>query len=382
MNYSSRISFALLSVAIIGIIISNTSQYYLFVEGRDLGNFKSKDFKPSQAKFKPKDIKYDKPSQAKFKPKDIKPKDIKYDNNHKGSDKKQPDCVKRGSCIDGGPDNIKPFPDEKPIIDGKRPNHNHHIDDNNSDCPRHGSCLKPIPTPIHIGGGDIDLNDLENVDVDIGDLENVDINVDDVDDLNINIDDLDIDADDLDDIDVHIDCDDCHYDNDDNDNDNNDDNGNDVTYVYQTVYPQSQPGMVPTTPTSTGSPIDVLAPNNTNKTSIQSYVTAKINDIIKSGTFKVTSISPETIINPVNDSGLALIGSAPGVNNIGWISDGIPNQVIVLTGLSDDRTIRIADNTTNVQLADPEVTLGKNDLLVLGYLSQINDWVQIASKIT
>src|SRR5262245_53494170 len=105
MNYSSRISFALLSVAVIGIMISNTSQYYLFVEDRNRRNFKYKDLKPkdikydktsqekfkpkdikydkpSQAKFKPKDIKYDKPSQAKFKPKDIKSKDIKYNNNH------------------------------------------------------------------------------------------------------------------------------------------------------------------------------------------------------------------------------------------------------------------------------------------------------------
>jgi hypothetical protein len=364
MNFSSRISFAFLSVAVIGIIFSQISQYYLFVEGRDLGNFKSKN-KPSQAKFEPKDIKHDKSSKAKFEPKDIKhdksskakfePKDIKHDNDHKGSDKKQPDCVKRGSCIGGGPDNINHFPDKKPVTDGKRPSHNPHIND--------------------IENVDFDIGDIENVDFDIGDIENVDINVDDVDDLNIDIDDLDIDADD-----VHIDCDDCHYDDDDDDDD--DDNGNDVTYVYQTVYPQSQPVMVPTAPTSTGSPIDVSASNNVNKTSIQSYVTAKINDIIKSGTFKVTSISPDTVINPVNDSGLALIGSALGVNNIGWISDGIPNQVIVLTGLSDDRTIRIVDNTTNVQLADPEVTLGKNDLLALGYLSQINDWVQIASKIT
>jgi hypothetical protein len=70
------------------------------------------------------------------------------------------------------------------------------------------------------------------------------------------------------------------------------------------VYPQSQPVV---TSTSTGSPTDESASNNINNTSIQSYVTAKVNDIINSGTFKVTSISPKTVINPVNDSGLALM---------------------------------------------------------------------------
>ena len=134
--------------------------------------------------------------------------------------------------------------------------------------------------------------------------------------------------------------------------------------------------------TGTTSPNYEPATNNINNTSLQSYITSKVSDIINSGTFKITSISPNTVITPVNDSGLALIGSEKGVNNVGWIADGNPNQIIVITGLSDERAISIADNSTNVQLADDSVTIGKNDLLVLGYLSQINDWVQIASKIT
>ena len=124
------------------------------------------------------------------------------------------------------------------------------------------------------------------------------------------------------------------------------------------------------------------AASSINNTSLQSYITSKVSDIINSGTFKITSISPNTVVTPVNDSGLALVGSEKGVNNVGWIADGNPNQIIVITGLSDERAISIADNSTNVQLANDSVTIGKNDLLVLGYLSQINDWVQIASKIT
>lgn len=55
------------------------------------------------------------------------------------------------------------------------------------------------------------------------------------------------------------------------------------------VYPQSQPVV---TSTSTGSPTDESASNNNiNNTSIQSYVTAKVNDIINSGTFSYFNIT-------------------------------------------------------------------------------------------
>ena len=386
MNDPYRISFAILLVAIIGIIFSQISQFYS-VEGRELGNFKSKNSKSSPSKIKNKEIKYDKPSSGK-----IKNKEIKQVSNNKPSVKKQPDCAKNGSCIGGGPDNIKPVSDKIPSKDGKKPDHKiPQIDRDNSDCFKHGSCLGSTNHPSPIDVGDIDLNHLENVDFDIGDLENVDINVDDVENLDINIDDLDIDADDLDDIDVNIDCDDCDDNDDDNnddinvnidcdDCDDNDDDNNDhddVTYVYQPVY--TQPALEQT---GTTAPNYEPAASNINNTSLQSYITSKVSDIIKSGTFKITSISSNTVITPVNDSGLALIGSAEGINNVGWIADGNPNQIIVITGLSDERAVSIADNSSNVQLADNSVTIGKNDLLVLGYLSQINDWVQIASKIT
>ncbi len=386
MNDPYRISFAILLVAVIGIIFSQISQFYS-VEGRELGNFKSKNSKSSPSKIKNKEIKYDKPSSGK-----IKNKEIKQVSNNKPSVKKQPDCAKNGSCIGGGPDNIKPVSDKIPSKDGKKTNHKSpQIDRDNSDCFKHGSCLGSTNHPSPIDVGDIDLNHLENVDFDIGDLENVDINVDDVENLDINIDDLDIDADDLDDIDVNIDCDDCDDNDDDNnddinvnidcdDCDDNDDDNNDhddVTYVYQPVY--TQPALEQT---GTTAPNYEPAASNINNTSLQSYITSKVSDIIKSGTFKITSISSNTVITPVNDSGLALIGSAEGINNVGWIADGNPNQIIVITGLSDERAVSIADNSSNVQLADNSVTIGKNDLLVLGYLSQINDWVQIASKIT
>jgi hypothetical protein len=366
MNDPYRISFAILLMAVIGIIFSQISQFYS-VEGRELGNFKSKNSKSSPGKIKNKEIKYDKPSPGK-----IKNKEIKQVSNNKLSVKKRPDCAKNGSCIGGGPDNIKPISDKIPSKDGKKPDHKiPQFDRDNSDCFKHGSCLGPINRPSRIDVGDIDLNHFENVDLDIGDLENVDINVDDIDHLDINIDDLDIDADDIDDIDVNIDCDDC----DDNDDDNND--HDDVTYVYQPVY--TQPALEQT---GTTAPNYEPAASNINNTSLQSYITSKVSGIIKSGTFKITSISSNTVITPVNDSGLALIGSAEGINNVGWIADGNPNQIIVITGLSDERAVSIADNSSNVQLADNSVTIGKNDLLVLGYLSQINDWVQIASKIT
>ena len=124
MNDLHRISFAILFVAVIGIIFSQISQFYS-VEGRELGNFKSKNSKSSSGKIKNKEIKYDKPNQGKIKNKEIKydkpnhgkikNKEIKQVSNNKPSVKKQPDCAKNGSCIGGGPDNIKPVSDKIPF---------------------------------------------------------------------------------------------------------------------------------------------------------------------------------------------------------------------------------------------------------------------------
>ena len=190
MNDLHRITFAILSMSVIGIIFSQISEFYS-VEGRDLGNFKSKNFKSSPGKIKNKEIKYDKPNQGKIKNKEIKydkpnqgkikNKEIKPISDNKGSVKKRPDCAKNGSCIGGGPDNIKPISDKIPSKYGSSLttkflklteitqialNMDHVLGENH---------------PNHIDAGDIDLNHFENVDLDIGDLEDVDINVDDID---------------------------------------------------------------------------------------------------------------------------------------------------------------------------------------------------------
>ena len=85
------------------------------------------------------------------------------------------------------------------------------------------------------------------------------------------------------------------------------------------------------------------------------------------------------IFIPINNSGYVLLGANQGINELG-ISNGSNGQIIVLTGADDIRTVKIS-SIGNIKLKLNELTLGKNDALILAYLDQASSWIQIASKI-
>ncbi len=251
------------------------------------------------------------------------------------------------------------------------------------ECGKQGNC-------IDIGGrNNIEIGDIGNIgDIDIGDIDIGDeINIDwdngwdDIDWDDIDWEDIDIDVDYDDDYHDHYD-DDHDHDHDDDDviyinDDNNDEEGD--TYIYNYGYPETYNGQG--YQTENYQQTELTGYNETltePESSVQSYVTSEIKRIVNDGTFKAVLVEQGKPLIPINNSGYVLIGNQPPSELT--LANGSNGQIIILTGSNDLHQVKLS-NAKNIDLDQTNLTLGKDDALVLIYLDDSKSWVQVASKI-
>jgi hypothetical protein len=332
-------------ISIFGIIFSNLD--IPTVDAKKFSKIKSKnsksDFKKSKSKISKSDFKK---SKSKISKSDFK----KYDNIKR--DKKfKPSSISQGSSVTSfEPINIKNLDKDKlgNLVDEGKLYQFPEISQlpHFPECGKQGTCIDGGETNIEDG---INI-DIDNVDVD---WDNIDVDIDD--DIDVDIDDEDVD------IVVREDDDD-----DDDDEENN-------TYIYNYGYPDD---------TYQGSYVNEYDENYIQQDTSpeQSYVTSEVQRIVNEGSFKIHLVESGNPLSPVDNTGYVLLGANQGTNNELEISNGSNGQIIILTGADDTRSVKIS-SMGNIKLERNEVILGKNDVLILGYLDESTSWVQIASKI-
>jgi hypothetical protein len=320
-------------ISIFGIIFSNLD--IPTVDAKKFSKIKSKnsksDFKKSKSKISKSDFK-------------------KYDNIKR--DKKfKPSSISQGSSVTSfEPINIKNLDKDKlgNLVDEGKLYQFPEISQlpHFPECGKQGTCIDGGETNIEDG---INI-DIDNVDVD---WDNIDVDIDD--DIDVDIDDEDVD------IVVREDDDD-----DDDDEENN-------TYIYNYGYPDD---------TYQESYVNEYDENYIQQDTSpeQSYVTSEVQRIVNEGSFKIHLVESGNPLSPVDNTGYVLLGANQGTNNELEISNGSNGQIIILTGADDTRSVKIS-SMGNIKLERNEVILGKNDVLILGYLDESTSWVQIASKI-
>jgi hypothetical protein len=334
-----------LLISIFGIIVSNLD--IPTVDAKKFSKIKSKnsksDFKKSKSKISKSDFKK---SKSKISKSDFK----KYDNIKR--DKKfKPSSISQGSSVTSfEPINIKNLDKDKlgNLVDEGKLYQFPEISQlpHFPECGKQGTCIDGGETNIEDG---INI-DIDNVDVD---WDNIDVDIDD--DIDVDIDDEDVD------IVVREDDDD-----DDDDEENN-------TYIYNYGYPDD---------TYQESYVNEYDENYIQQDTSpeQSYVTSEVQRIVNEGSFKIHLVESGNPLSPVDNTGYVLLGANQGTNNELEISNGSNGQIIILTGADDTRSVKIS-SMGNIKLERNEVILGKNDVLILGYLDESTSWVQIASKI-
>jgi hypothetical protein len=332
-------------ISIFGIIFSNLD--IPTVDAKKFSKIKSKnsksDFKKSKSKISKSDFKK---SKSKISKSDFK----KYDNIKR--DKKfKPSSISQGSSVTSfEPINIKNLDKDKlgNLVDEGKLYQFPEISQlpHFPECGKQGTCIDGGETNIEDG---INI-DIDNVDVD---WDNIDVDIDD--DIDVDIDDEDVD------IVVREDDDD-----DDDDEENN-------TYIYNYGYPDD---------TYQESYVNEYDENYIQQDTSpeQSYVTSEVQRIVNEGSFKIHLVESGNPLSPVDNTGYVLLGANQGTNNELEISNGSNGQIIILTGADDTRSVKIS-SMGNIKLERNEVILGKNDVLILGYLDESTSWVQIASKI-
>ena len=326
-----------------------------------------------------------KPKKVDYKPKksDSKPKKVDYKPK---KEKIKPNSISQGSSISSfKADNNKR--DNKNAIKNLDKNAIKNLDKNaiknldknaiqldkittlpfSPECGKQGNC-------IDIGGGN---------GINIGDIDiDTDIDIDWDDDW----DDIDWDDIDWDDIDIDIDIDDDHHhdhddddeddhdhDDDDDDEHDHDDDDNGDTYIYNYGYPTESYQQV--SMTEYNDTANVTETTNT----AQSYVTSEIKRIVDEGTFSVYLVGQGAPLVPVNNSGYVLVGSGQQASEL-IVSNGSNGQIIILAGSDDLHPVKVS-SIQNIDLDQNEVTLGKDDALILIYLDDSKSWTQVASKI-
>jgi hypothetical protein len=332
-------------ISIFGIIFSNLD--IPTVDAKKFSKIKSKnsksDFKKSKSKISKSDFKK---SKSKISKSDFK----KYDNIKR--DKKfKPSSISQGSSVTSfEPINIKNLDKDKlgNLVDEGKLYQFPEISQlpHFPECGKQGTCIDGGETNIEDG---INI-DIDNVDVD---WDNIDVDIDD--DIDVDIDDEDVD------IVVREDDDD-----DDDDEENN-------TYIYNYGYPDD---------TYQESYVNEYDENYIQQDTSpeQSYVTSEVQRIVNEGSFKIHLVESGNPLSPVDNTGYVLLGANQGTNNELEISNGSNGQIIILTGADDTRSVKIS-SMGNIKLERNELILGKNDVLILGYLDESTSWVQIASKI-
>jgi hypothetical protein len=332
-------------ISIFGIIFSNLD--IPTVDAKKFSKIKSKnsksDFKKSKSKISKSDFKK---SKSKISKSDFK----KYDNIKR--DKKfKPSSISQGSSVTSfEPINIKNLDKDKlgNLVDEGKLYQFPEISQlpHFPECGKQGTC---------IDGGETNIEDRINIDIDNVDVDwdNIDVDIDD--DIDVDIDDEDVD------IVVREDDDD-----DDDDEENN-------TYIYNYGYPDD---------TYQESYVNEYDENYIQQDTSpeQSYVTSEVQRIVNEGSFKIHLVESGNPLSPVDNTGYVLLGANQGTNNELEISNGSNGQIIILTGADDTRSVKIS-SMGNIKLERNEVILGKNDVLILGYLDESTSWVQIASKI-
>jgi hypothetical protein len=332
-------------ISIFGIIFSNLD--IPTVDAKKFSKIKSKnsksDFKKSKSKISKSDFKK---SKSKISKSDFK----KYDNIKR--DKKfKPSSISQGSSVTSfEPINIKNLDKDKlgNLVDEGKLYQFPEISQlpHFPECGKQGTCIDGGETNIEDG---INI-DIDNVDVD---WDNIDVDIDD---------DIDVDIDD-EDVDIVVRGED---DDDDDDDENN-------TYIYNYGYPDD---------TYQESYVNEYDENYIQQDTSpeQSYVTSEVQRIVNEGSFKIHLVESGNPLSPVDNTGYVLLGANQGTNNELEISNGSNGQIIILTGADDTRSVKIS-SMGNIKLERNEVILGKNDVLILGYLDESTSWVQIASKI-
>jgi hypothetical protein len=344
-----------LLISIFGIIFSNLD--IPTVDAKKFSKIKSKnsksDFKKSKSKISKSDFKK---SKSKISKSDFK----KYDNIKR--DKKfKPSSISQGSSVTSfEPINIKNLDKDKlgNLVDEGKLYQFPEISQlpHFPECGKQGTC---------IDGGETNIEDRINIDIDNVDVDwdNIDVDIDD--DIDVDIDDdIDVDIDD-EDVDIVV-----REDDDDDDDDDDDENN---TYIYNYGYPDD---------TYQESYVNEYDENYIQQDTSpeQSYVTSEVQRIVNEGSFKIHLVESGNPLSPVDNTGYVLLGANQGTNNELEISNGSNGQIIILTGADDTRSVKIS-SMGNIKLERNEVILGKNDVLILGYLDESTSWVQIASKI-
>ena len=355
MSIRSNLVFAILLSSIVGMIFSHLT--ILDVEAGKFSDLKSKNTSKSfmsKSDSKPKKVDY------KSKPSDSKPKKVDYKPK---KEKIKPNSISQGSSISS-------FKADNNKRDNKNAIKN--LDKNaiqldkittlpfSPECGKQGNC-------IDIGGGNgINIGDIDiDTDIDIDwDDDWDDIDWDDID--------IDIDIDD-DHHHDHDDDDDHDHDDDDDDDHHHDDDDNGDTYIYNYGYPTESYQQV--SMTEYNDTANVTETTNT----AQSYVTSEIKRIVDEGTFSVYLVGQGAPLVPVNNSGYVLVGSGQQASEL-IVSNGSNGQIIILAGSDDLHPVKVS-SIQNIDLDQNEVTLGKDDALILIYLDDSKSWTQVASKI-